>query len=114
MAWSELRRIAATQWPSALPGADVLVSVAVLGVVCTAAAFLLFYALIKEIGPVRSTVITYINPAVAAVVGVAILHETFTVGMGVGFVLVLGGSILATRRHAQRSNVLRTRRDESM
>jgi len=106
--------LAAAQWPSALPSADVLVSVGVLGIVCTAAAFLLFYALIKEIGPVRSTVITYINPAVAAVVGVAVLRETFTVGMGAGFVLVLGGSILATRRRAQRSKVLRTRRDESM
>ena len=71
---------------------------AVLAVVCTAVAFLLFFALIEEIGPVRSTVITYINPAVAALAGVTILHETFTVGMGIGFVLVLAGSFLATRR----------------
>jgi drug/metabolite transporter (DMT)-like permease len=46
---------------------------------------------------VRATVITYINPAVAATLGVAVLHESFTVGMGVGFVLVLAGSILGTR-----------------
>ena len=45
----------------------------------------------------RATVITYVNPAVAAVLGVAILDEHFTVGMGVGFVLVLLGSVLATR-----------------
>jgi drug/metabolite transporter (DMT)-like permease len=56
--------------------------------------------LIEEVGPVRSTVITCINPAVAAVVGVTILRETFTVGMGIGFVLVLAGSVLATRRRA--------------
>jgi drug/metabolite transporter (DMT)-like permease len=90
--------LAAMQWPHAMPGAGVLVSVGVLAVVCTAIAFLLFFGLIEEIGPVRATVITYINPAVAALAGVAILHETFTVGMGIGFVLVLAGSVLATRR----------------
>jgi len=92
--------LAIAQWPRAMPGADVLVSVGVLAVVCTAVAFLIFFALIAEIGPVRATVITYVNPAVAAAAGVAILHETFTVGMGIGFVLVLGGSVLATRRRA--------------
>ena len=59
---------------------------------------MVFAALIDEIGPVRATVITYINPAVAAVLGVLVLHETFTVPMGVGFVLVILGSALATRR----------------
>jgi drug/metabolite transporter (DMT)-like permease len=61
-------------------------------------AFLLFFALIQEIGPVRATVITYVNPAVAAALGVTVLRESFTLGMGLGFVLVLAGSILATRR----------------
>lgn len=92
--------LAAAQWPHAVPSAGVLVSVGVLAVVCTAAAFLLFFALIEEIGPVRATVITYVNPAVAALAGVAVLQETFTPGMGIGFVLVLAGSVLATRRRA--------------
>ena len=52
-----------------------------LAVVCTAIAFLVFFALITEIGPVRATVITYVNPAVAAVLGVVVLDEDFTVGM---------------------------------
>jgi drug/metabolite transporter (DMT)-like permease len=95
---------AALQWPHAVPSVEVLVSVGVLAVVCTAIAFLLFFALIREIGPVRSTVITYINPAVAAVVGIAVLHESFTVGMGVGFALVLAGSVLATRRRRTPDN----------
>ena len=89
--------IAALQWPSATPSTNALVSVAILAVVCTAAAFLLFAALIAEIGPVRATVITYVNPAVAAVLGVLVLGETFTVAMGIGFVLVILGSALATR-----------------
>jgi drug/metabolite transporter (DMT)-like permease len=90
--------LAVMQWPRAVPGPEVLASVGVLGLVCTALAFLLFFALIREVGPVRATVITYINPAVAAVAGIAILHERFTLGMGIGFVLVLAGSFLATRR----------------
>jgi drug/metabolite transporter (DMT)-like permease len=69
--------------------------------VCTALAFVLFFALIAAIGPVRATVITYINPAVAALLGVSILHENFTFGMAVGFVLVIAGSVLATRRRRE-------------
>jgi len=90
--------VAALQWPRTVPTIGVLASVGVLALVCTALAFLLFFALIAEIGPVRATVITYINPAVAAVAGILVLRERFTAGMGIGFVLVLVGSTLATRR----------------
>jgi len=90
--------VAALHWPQTVPSLAVIASIGVLAIVCTALAFLLFFALIAEIGPVRSTVITYVNPAVAAVLGVAVLHENFTLGMGLGFVLVLAGSILATRK----------------
>jgi drug/metabolite transporter (DMT)-like permease len=90
--------LAVMQWPRAMPSAWVLASVGVLAVVCTAVAFLLFFELIAAIGPVRATVITYINPAVAALLGIAVLNEKLTIGMGIGFVLVLTGSVLATRR----------------
>jgi drug/metabolite transporter (DMT)-like permease len=89
--------IAAFSFPQEMPSAKVIWSVLGLAVVCTAIAFLLFFALIAEIGSVRATVITYVNPAVAAVLGVAILGEHFTTGMAIGFVLVLLGSVLATR-----------------
>ena len=89
--------IAAGQLPSVLPSTNVIASIAILAVVCTAAAFLVFAALIDEIGPVRATVITYVNPAVAAVLGVLVLHENFSVAMGIGFGLVILGSTLATR-----------------
>jgi drug/metabolite transporter (DMT)-like permease len=89
--------IAAFSLPPALPPGRVIASALALAVVCTAVAFLLFFALIGEIGPVRATVITYVNPAVAAVLGVAVLDESFTAGMGIGFALVLLGSALATR-----------------
>ena len=86
--------------PSETPSWSAIWSVVALAVVCTAIAFVLFFALIAEVGPVRATVITYINPAVAALLGVAILDEHFTAGMAAGFALVLVGSVLATRRAA--------------
>jgi drug/metabolite transporter (DMT)-like permease len=102
--------VVAIQPPGTLPSVRVLVSVAVLAVVCTALAFLVFFALIAEIGPVRATVITYINPAVAALLGVAVLNEAFTLGMGLGFVLVLLGSALATGRMPRSPRLLRLQR----
>jgi drug/metabolite transporter (DMT)-like permease len=89
--------IAVAQRPATVPSPNVLAAVLILGVVCTATAFLGFSALIDEIGPVRATVITYVNPAVAALLGVLVLNESFTVGMAAGFALVLLGSALATR-----------------
>jgi len=89
---------AAFRWPSTMPSAHVVESVIGLAVLCTALAFLVFFALIAEVGPVRATVITYVNPAVAAIVGVALLGEHLTTGMLVGFALVIAGSILATGR----------------
>ncbi|HET6793830.1 MAG TPA: DMT family transporter, partial [Acidimicrobiales bacterium] len=76
--------------------AEVAGSVAVLALVCTALAFVLFFALIAEAGPARATVITYLNPAVALVLGIGLLGEPFTAGIAVGFPLVLAGSVLAT------------------
>ncbi len=90
--------IVAVDPPVTMPSVDVIASIVVLGVLCTAVAFILFAALIAEIGPVRATVITYVNPAVAALLGVLVLDETFTVPMALGFALVILGSTLATRR----------------
>lgn len=89
---------AAASWPSRMPSAHVVESVLGLALVCTALAFLVFFALIGEVGTVRATVITYVNPVVAATVGVLLLSERLTAGMVVGFVLVLAGSLLATGR----------------
>jgi drug/metabolite transporter (DMT)-like permease len=90
--------LALPQLPKALPSGKVLLAVLILAVVCTALAFLIFFALIGEVGPVRATVITYFNPAVALLLGVAVLREPFTLGAVVGFALILAGSVLATRR----------------
>ena len=90
--------IALIQRPAVMPSEGALAAILVLGVVCTAIAFMLFWALIEEIGPVRATVITYVNPAVASFLGVLVLSETFTPAMAIGLALVIAGSTLATRR----------------
>jgi drug/metabolite transporter (DMT)-like permease len=100
LCWLLYTPFAVAQWPHTVPSVAALAAMSVLAVLCTAVAFLLFFALIAEVGPVRSTVITYVNPAVAAILGVAVLGETLTLGMGVGFALVLLGSVLSTRRGA--------------
>jgi drug/metabolite transporter (DMT)-like permease len=89
--------LAALDWPSAVPSARVLASLAGLAVICTAVAFLVFFRLIAEIGPARATVITYVNPAVAVTLGVSVLGEPFTLAMAGAFALILAGSVLATR-----------------
>jgi drug/metabolite transporter (DMT)-like permease len=83
-----------THWPRHVAAAGVA-SIAILGLVCTALAFVLFFALIAEIGPNRATVITYVNPAIAVALGLLLLSEQFTTGMGIGFPLILLGSVLA-------------------
>jgi drug/metabolite transporter (DMT)-like permease len=89
--------LAALTWPSHWPSAKVLAALAGLAVVCTALAFVIFFALIAEVGPARASVITYINPAIAVAGGVGLLGEPLTTFMVVAFVLILGGSVLATR-----------------
>jgi drug/metabolite transporter (DMT)-like permease len=75
-----------------------LLSLVGLGAVCTALALALFFVLIREVGPQRALVITFVNPAVAVVLGVLLLGEPFTLGITVGLPLVLIGCVLATRR----------------
>ena len=88
---------AALTWPATTPSPAVLGSLAALGVLCTAIAFVVFFQLIAEVGPARATVITYVNPAVAVALGVAVLGEPLTPEIVAAFVLILAGSVLATR-----------------
>ena len=85
-------------WPTEPVPAIAWWSIVALGAVCTAGAFIIFFALIAEVGPARTTVITYVNPGVAVILGVLILGEPLTPGIVIGFPLVLAGSFLATRR----------------
>ena len=85
-------------WPSHPPGLAAVGAVAGLGVLCTAVAFVIFFALIAEVGPARTQTFIYVNPAVALVLGVLLLGEPFGISDVVGFGLILAGLLLATRR----------------
>jgi drug/metabolite transporter (DMT)-like permease len=88
---------AVVHWPTHVSG-ETWSCMAVLSVVCTATAFLVFFELVKEVGSSRSVVVTYFNTAIAVVLGVVGLHEALTSGIVIGFPLVLVGCIFATSR----------------
>jgi drug/metabolite transporter (DMT)-like permease len=98
---------AVLHWPQQMPSADVLLALGGLAVLCTAVAFLLFFALIREVGPSRALVITYVNPVVAVAAGVLVLSEPLTTTTVVSFVLILCGSILATSRTPERVAIVK-------
>ncbi len=81
-----------------VPSPRVITAVLLLTVACTVVALLAFFALIAEAGPQRALVITFVNPAVALLLGIVVLDEPLTLGALVGFPLVLAGCVLATRR----------------
>ena len=82
------------------PSTESWISLVVLGVVCSALAFVIFFALIEQIGSARATLITYLNTAVAIVLGIVFLAEPLTTGILIGFPMVLVGSYFASKKHA--------------
>ena len=94
---------AALEIPSRPPSANALASIAVLGILCTAVAMLLMFYLVRHAGASRASVITYINPVVATLLGVLVLDEHLGIGGFIAFALILLGSWLATRGAVTRS-----------
>ncbi len=92
-----LAPFAAAFTPARMPSLHVILALLALGALCTAAALTMFFTLIVEAGPSRAAVITYLNPAVAVALGVAVLGEPLTVAIVAGFVLIIAGSWLSTR-----------------
>jgi drug/metabolite transporter (DMT)-like permease len=89
---------AIVQRPTQMPSVEVVLSVIGLGVLCTALAFTMFFKVIAEIGPPRASLVTYLNTAVAVVLGIIILSEPITLGIVLGLPLVLIGSYFASRK----------------
>jgi drug/metabolite transporter (DMT)-like permease len=87
---------------AAAPPVESWLSLLGLGVICSAIAFVAFFRLIKEIGSARATLVTYMNMAVAVVLGIILLSEPITPGILIGMPLVLIGSVLATRKHVKK------------
>jgi drug/metabolite transporter (DMT)-like permease len=91
-----LAPLAVLDAPARMPTAGALASVGVLGLVCTALAFVLMAMLIREIGPGRAVVVTYVNPIIAVALGVTLLGEQPGAGAIAGLLLILAGSWLST------------------
>jgi len=89
--------VAIAQWPSSISLKSTSALLA-LGIFSTAIAFILFFKVISEIGPARGSLVTYLNTAIAVVLGVIILREPLTTGIVLGLPLVLIGSYLASRK----------------
>lgn len=84
---------------AAKPPVDAWMAIGVLGLICSALAFIIFFSLVREIGSARATTITYVNMAVALVLGIAFLHEPITPGILIGLPMVVAGSIWASKKH---------------
>jgi len=91
-----LTPVAALDAPTEVPPAGALASIVVLGLFCTAAAFVAFAELVRTAGPTRATIVTYVNPVVALALGVALLGEEPGPGAIAGLLLILAGSWLST------------------
>jgi len=98
----------ASHLPSKIPSMQVIISLLVLGLICTAIAYLVYFALIAEVGPGRATVITYVNPAVSVFLGVMLLGEPLNASIIIGFLLILLGSWLSTSGIIPLKSVIRT------
>jgi drug/metabolite transporter (DMT)-like permease len=96
VAASVLAPAAALHSPTRWPGVPVLIAIAMLGAVCTAVANVMYFALIARVGATRATVVTYLNPAVAALFGVVVLGESLSAVAIAGLLLVIAGSWLST------------------
>jgi drug/metabolite transporter (DMT)-like permease len=87
---------------AAAPPIESWLSLLGLGVICSAIAFVAFFRLVREIGSARATLVTYMNMAVAVLLGIILLAEPITPGILIGMPLVLIGSVLATRKHVKK------------
>lgn len=88
--------LAVSRLPNKVPDLDVLSSLLVLGLICTALALPTYFALIKEVGASRGAVISYVNPAISVLLGVLVLGEPLTIATVAGFLLIIAGSWLST------------------
>ena len=105
--------LAVTRLPGKIPSLEVIASLLVLGLICTALAYLIFFALVAEVGAARGTVITYVNPAVSVLLGVTLLAEPLNAAIIAGFLLIILGSWLSTGGVLPPlSRLLRTRRQQ--
>jgi len=83
-------------WPAAPPSGVAWASVAVLAVLCTALAYVLYFRLIAHVGAARASTVTLLVPLFAVFWGAVFLQETLTPTMAAWCALILLGTALTT------------------
>jgi drug/metabolite transporter (DMT)-like permease len=90
--------VAFIEWPESVPTTKSLLALLALGIFPTAIAFVIFFKVIVDLGPTRASLVTYINTAVAVLLGIIVLGEPLTIGILLGLPLILFGSYTAGRK----------------
>ena len=93
-----LAPFALDSWPARPIPATSWVSAVLLGVLCTGAAFVLYYRLIARIGAARASTVTYLIPLFGVIWAWLVLREPLTVTMGAAGVLILSGVAISQQR----------------
>jgi drug/metabolite transporter (DMT)-like permease len=86
-----------------------LAAIAALGIVCTGAVFVLWFGLLRRVGPVAAVTVTLLAPVFGVAWGAIFLGEPLTPGLVVGAAAVLAGVTLITRPAGQRVPARRAR-----
>jgi len=79
-------------------GAAAVLAALVVAIPSTAAAYPIYFTLIRRVGPVRTNLVAYVVPIVAALTGWLLLDEPVTPATAVGFCVVVAGVALLERR----------------
>ena len=95
--------------PTRVPSPTAIAMMAILGVMGTAVAYLLYFSLIRNVGASRTTVVTYLLPCTALIWGVTLQHETVSWNTLAGLLLILLGTMVTndTLRGLRRSSAAR-------
>jgi drug/metabolite transporter (DMT)-like permease len=93
--------LAVATTPDHVPGLRAVLAVLCLGAVGTALAFVVYYRLMLELGPARTSLVSYMAPGVALFYGALFLDERITVAAIAGLVLIVAGVAIASRRRAE-------------
>jgi drug/metabolite transporter (DMT)-like permease len=88
--------LAIWQMPAAVPSLKAWLMVGVLGVFCTAVAYIIYFRLIARLGPARAVTVTFLVPAFGMLWGRIFLKEGVTWQMAVGTAVIFVGTSLTT------------------
>ena len=88
--------ITIAMWPAQNPSGGAWLAAIVLGIASTGLAYILYFRLIRNVGPTRAIAVTFLVPVFGMLWGALVLAERVTGGMLVGCAEILLGTAVAT------------------